>query len=160
MKLMLGIASVVYAAVYGALIYVQAATASIGPSYQPLIGCIRWLNPSLLLVAGVVLVYSLARRGLLAWRAPTALAGASLVVALLMWPLLRYVDSNQGSRVVNSSSGEALSATLHEALLNPHLSNRSYMVLFWTTLSATAVLAATLWFQRTRPSRSPVSIAQ
>ena len=142
---------VLFASVYGALLYFRAATASLFDDYQPGIELLRqWLNP--LWIAAVVWLAALIK-GTAVW---TQFARDSAATALLLC-LLMYllVASHRGTQNPWQFPQErTLTNTVQIALLAPNFSSRSKLEIAVNGALSGLCLVA-YWLQSRRKRKAP-----
>lgn len=112
---------VLFAAVFGFSLYLQACTASIGPSYQSDIERIRWFHPLLVLLLSFVVAARLSQHS------REVVRFLQLAVALSATIFTVVIGSRACRPSVSPSPPvqRSLLSTINFALTHPNFSNRS-----------------------------------
>lgn len=141
---------------YAALLYLQAATASLDDRYLPGIRPLRALAcPGALLLIPLVLAWRTRHAALaqLAWR--TAAGACVLCAALLAWIALAPAPGGASAHL--PPQARTLGTVLHAAMRYPAFSNRSWIAT--TGSAAWALIACGLAARCVRRARPPNAAA-
>lgn len=139
---------ITFALLLGAALYVHAATASVGASYQQGMPLFRSVTSPYLVIfvgVGIPLAGALAASNARGWsRTSQALARVAILtslVGLLAFVVIEWVEPCTAL----APSARDLSSTLGYSLLCPRLSNRSYAAPIYSAVLAWVLLRIATW---------------
>ncbi|MDO5290756.1 MAG: hypothetical protein Q4F13_14155 [Pseudomonadota bacterium] len=141
---------------YAALLYAQAATASLTDAYLPGIERLRWLAGPGWVLLGVLGLAWLSPRARLASLAVWVCAGAALLCAALAAWLIWWDAPGRAANTWLPPQARSWGSVLHVALAQPSFSNRSLGAILGSGLWALAACALAAWLAR-RPCPLPSS---